>query len=75
MASRALQLITARTEDRALLRSNLSAVPGAKTEGRAMRPPSPSPTFPSGLAQSDKPSRHDAASVTVHRAGVSDGSF
>ena len=58
----ALPCLLARAEDTALLRSNRSAVPGAKTEERAVgfhatARPSPLRDWP----QSDKPSRHDAA--------------
>lgn len=61
----ALPSTSARTEDTALLKSNRSAVPGAKTEERAVgnhaaaRPSSPLRDWP----QSDKLSRHDAATV------------
>jgi hypothetical protein len=64
MFAAALQPRTAWAEDRALLRSNPSAVPGAKTEGRAacqnrlpifLTPPL------RDWRQSDKPSRKDAA--------------
>jgi hypothetical protein len=59
----ALPSISARAEDTALLRSNRSAVSGAKTEERAdgshaaARPSSPLRDWP----PCDKPSRHDAA--------------
>jgi hypothetical protein len=59
----ALPSLSARAEDTALLRSNRSAVSGAKTEERAdghhaaARPSSPLRDWP----QCDKPSRHDAA--------------
>ena len=51
-------------EDRALLRSNPSADPGAKTEGRAVRSAAAVAARPSTLRdwhQSAKPSRQDAA--------------
>jgi hypothetical protein len=58
----ALLCLVTRAEDTALLRSNRSAVPGAKTEERvvgfrATARPSSLRDWP----QSDKPSRHDAA--------------
>ena len=60
MLTAALQPDSAWAEDRALLRSNLSAVPGAKTDGAA-RGRSVFPTYHRDWHQSDKPSRHDAA--------------
>ena len=49
-------------EDRALLRSNPSADPGAKTEGRAVRTAAAArPSILRDWHPSDKPSRHDAA--------------
>jgi hypothetical protein len=62
MHLRGLQRNTAWTEDRATLRSDPSAVPGAKTEGQAVHgnmgcPPS----LLRDWQQSDKPSRQDAA--------------
>jgi len=49
-------------EDRALLRSNPSADPGAKTEGRAVRHYAAArPSTLRDWHQSDKPSRPDAA--------------
>lgn len=65
----ALPCLSARTEDTALLRSNRSAVLGAKTEERAVgvpaaaRPSSPLRDWP----QCDKPSRHDAATSLTGR--------
>ena len=60
----ALPSSSPRAEDTALLRSNRSAVPGAKTEERAdgshaAARPSPCPLR--DWPQCDKPSRHDAA--------------
>jgi hypothetical protein len=59
MLTAALQPDSAWAEDRALLRSNPSAVPGAKTDGAAGR----RPVLPHhrDWHPSDKPSRHDAA--------------
>ena len=57
-----LQPPMAWAEDRALLRSNPSADPGAKTEGRAVR--TAAAARPSTLRdwhESDKPSRQNAA--------------
>ena len=62
MHTAALQPDSAWVEDRALLRSNPSAVPGAKTDGAAgSRPVLPTPHR--DWHQSDKPSRQDAATV------------
>jgi len=65
MRSDALQTKLTWAEDRALLRSNPSADPGAKTEGPAACPQAgcrPSLNHPlRDWHQSDKPSRHDAA--------------
>ena len=62
MLAGALQPTTTWAEDRALLRSNPSADPGAKTEVRAVS--STGAARPSTLRdwhQSDKPPRHEAA--------------
>ena len=57
-----LQPPMAWAEDRALLRSNPSTDPGAKTEGRAVRTAAAARPFTlRDWHQSDKPSRHDAA--------------
>jgi hypothetical protein len=65
MRATALQPMMAWAEDRALLRSNPSADPGAKTEGPAACPLAgcrPSLNHPlRDWHQSDKPSRQDAA--------------
>jgi hypothetical protein len=53
MHSAALRCQVTWTEDRALLGSTPSAVPGAKTDGGGRMPPRRSP--PSGLALCDKP--------------------
>ena len=62
MHALALRSTAARAEDTALLRSNRSAVPGARTEERAVGLPAPArPSLLRDWRQSDKPSRHDAA--------------
>ena len=66
MRTAALQPDSAWAEDRALLRSNPSAVPGAKTDGAAGRRPVLH-TRHRDWHQSDKPSRQDAAIVLVGR--------
>ena len=64
MRSLALQPDSAWAEDRALLRSNPSAVPGAKTDGAARgRPVLHSPHR--DWHQSDKPLQQDAATALV----------
>jgi hypothetical protein len=60
MRSLALQPDSAWAEDRAMLRSNPSAVPGAKTDGAAGRRPLLHTTH-RDWHQSDKPPRQDAA--------------
>src|SRR6185437_6961502 len=65
MRSIALQPESAWAEDRALLRSNPSAVPGAEV-GAGVKCPSTLHPFPlRSWPQSDKPSRHDAATASV----------
>ena len=66
MRSLALQPDSAWAEDRALLRSNPSAAPGAKTEGAAGRRPA-FPTSHRDWHHSDKPSQHDAATALAGR--------
>jgi hypothetical protein len=62
MHYQALQMSTARAEDRATLRSDPSADPGAKTEARAAHGDVGCPTSRlRDWRQSDKPSRQDAA--------------
>ena len=62
MPAAALQPDSAWAEDRALLRSNPSAVPGAKTDGAARgRPVLYTPNR--DWHQSDKPSQQDAATA------------
>ncbi len=59
---------TTRTEDKALQRCNLSAVPGAKTEGgrsSTAHLPFISQIQPSDLAQREKPSWHDATTTST----------
>jgi hypothetical protein len=66
MFQHALSLMSARAEDTALLRSNRSAVPGAKTEERAVglhAAARPSPLR--DWHQCDRPSRHDAATSSA----------
>lgn len=63
-----LQLRTTWAEDRALLRSNPSADPGAKTEGRVVRNVPAAATRLSCLRDwhvCDKPSRQDAATISA----------
>ena len=64
MRSLALQPDSAWAEDRALLRSNPSAVPGAKTDGAA-RGRSVLHSPDRDWHQSDKPSQQDAATASV----------
>ena len=66
MRSVALQPESAWAEDRALLRSNPSAVPGAKTDGAAGSRPVLRIIY-RDWHQSDKPSRHDAATPSQGR--------
>ena len=62
----ALQPFLARAEDRATQRCDPSAVPGAKTEVRAaVRFAAARPSALRDLHQSDKPSRHEAASSST----------
>ena len=59
-----LQPKAAWAEDRALLRSNPSADPGAKTGAGARRSPAPLPFYLlRDWHQSDKPSRQDPATL------------
>jgi len=62
MYARALQTDSAWAEDRALLRSNPSAVPGAKTDGAARGRPVLH-TYHRDWHQSNKPSQQDAATA------------
>jgi hypothetical protein len=66
MPDRLLQPKAAWAEDRATQRCDPSADPGAKTEGRAVRRLTAAAARPSTLRdwhRSDKPSRHDAATL------------
>ena len=66
MIHRMLQRKAAWAEGRATQRCDPSADPGAKTEGRAVRSLTAAAAQPSTLRdwhQSDKPSRHDAATL------------
>jgi hypothetical protein len=70
MLYRRLQRKAAWAEDRATQRCDPSADPGAKTEGRAVRSVTAAAARPSTLRdwhQSDKPSRHDAATLPARR--------
>ena len=63
--------MTTRAEDRATVGTDPSAVPGAKTEGRAENPLADSARSdqpPSGLAQSDKSLAATAASLRSVKA-------
>ena len=63
-----LQPKAAWAEDRALLRSNPSADPGAKTGAGARRSPAPLPFYLlRDWHQSDKPSRQDPATLPVNQ--------
>jgi len=64
MESTAAQLRSTWAEVTALLRSNRSADPGAETEGRAAALP-PAFTRLRDQHQSQKPSRHDAATPST----------
>jgi len=66
-----LQPMTTWAEDRALLRSNPSADPGAKTEGRAVRFATGRPASSPALwdwHDIDKPSRQDATILRQYAA-------
>ena len=68
MVREALQPTMAWAEDRATQRCDLSAVPGAKTEGRAVHRSNPwtaQPSFLRDWHQSDKPSQQDAAILST----------
>jgi hypothetical protein len=65
MFATALQPDSAWAEDRALLRSNPSAVPGAEVGVGAENPSAPLPFLLRSWHPSAKPSRHDAATASA----------